>query len=227
MRSAPDVPDLLELSSFVRRRLQICVPVNVEDPAGTISDEGVWRTRLDRWTPDGTTPNPYAIFWAQDLDAAPKEAERLLPTSRFGHVARSVATLTGVAASMTYTVEDLRRTRRGAPPYVHFDMTRIVESYFDTMIIASILRCVLPHEAWWGDEQRAAEVVRSLWERVPGQADRAVLVGELSLATSRGVTPPSLVPTIRELTRRTLSDATNTQRAAVRAAAVLVDLAFP
>lgn len=134
--------------------------------------------------------DPYATFWGMPLELGSdgksrgKEAPRLRPGSRFGHKLRTTTTFAAVGAAMQHA--RLHYQPRGAPLWQQFEMPAILRSYFDPPIVASILRWLEPHEAWWGEREEDAEyALAEAWARAT-DADKKLLLPEFLLAAAEG-----------------------------------------
>ncbi len=138
----------------------------------------------------GDETNDKAIFWGSRSDV------RLSPHSIFGESLDSRATLAAVGAAMQ--AARLRRPSLGVPEWPVFEMSAIVRSYFDALILAAVLRWLKPAEAWWGeDEVETKASVDQMLNRTSDLSQRAILVAELCLATAQGKVPASCAEIIR------------------------------
>ena len=144
-----------------------------------------WENRIQ---PRGSEVDPWAVFWGMPLRLSGtwkgKEAPRLRPGSFFGHELNAVCTFAAVGSA----VQEARIVARAstAPSFRQFEMPAILRSYFDAPIIASIVRWMEPHEAWWGDRPSdAANVLAELFARA-GSAETKILLPEFLLAAALG-----------------------------------------
>jgi hypothetical protein len=74
-----------------------------------------------------------------------------------------------------------------------FEMTAILRSYYDPIIIASILRWLKPTEIWWGEDLQVAREALLGSIRRTNLDDRVMLVSELLLAASQSKVMPDLI----------------------------------
>lgn len=134
-----------------------------------------------------------AIFWG----SSPRD--RLSPHSIYGDRLNAVTTFVAVGAAM----EAKRHERYSVPQRMVFDLSGITRSYYDPLILSSMLRWLLPFEQWWGallplDARRhvdlssrvegSASVVNELlWRANPEQ--RRILIPEILLAYAQGKVP--------------------------------------
>ena len=77
---------------------------------------------------------------------------RLQPHSYFGQELGARETLCAVGAAMQSA--RIQARPQGAPYWIQFDLRRVLRSYFDGLIHASVLRWCEPQEAWWGSDSR-------------------------------------------------------------------------
>jgi hypothetical protein len=149
-----------------------------------------------KWTDRLKTPgdaDPYALFWGMPLavnddGTLPGRAgPRLRPGSRFGYRLRAPATFAAVGSAM----QQRRQATEGktTSTWVKFELPAILRSYFDPPIIASILRWLQPHEAWWGDRpEESANVIAEMLERATDD-DLKILLPEFLWAAASGNVP--------------------------------------
>ena len=81
---------------------------------------------------------------------------------------------------------------QAAPRWVMFDMGRIVRSYFDAVIICSMMRWMLPGELWWAERDEPDEIcasVQFLLDQAADLREQVLLVPELLLACAQGKVP--------------------------------------
>lgn len=171
----PD-PSLGPAVDFYTRRLDF---LNTSDPE--------WETRLDQ--PD--TVDPWSVFWGMS-DAigsyTSKDAPRLRPGSFYGHRLRGCTTFAAVGVAVQLARQD--HGDGTAPVFRQFEIPAILRSYFDPMIVVSILRWLDPHELWWGDRAGdAPNVLAETFERAT-PTDKKILLPEFLLAAALGKVPP-------------------------------------
>ncbi len=165
-----------------------------------------------------------ATLWAT---STPSGLLRLRPGSWYGEQLRPTATLAAVAAAVHRARQDDRKARRGAPEWRQCDLVAVTRSYYDALIIASVLRCLRPAECWWGSSK--AEVVRAVSEAVTqfnGSNDLAVLLSELLLAAAMGKVPTWALAPVVEGARLLADDArlSPSQRGALQLGLSMNDL---
>ncbi|MDQ3821709.1 MAG: hypothetical protein M3321_00510 [Actinomycetota bacterium] len=122
----------------------------------------------------------YPLFWGSEPD------DRLTPHSLYGNLLRARATYAAVGAAMERTRVDAAKDRAITPV---FEMPAIVRSYYDPLILSSVLRWLRPHEAFWGPEpDSGAKFVGATIERVLNTSigPARVLLCELGLAAAEG-----------------------------------------
>jgi len=194
-----DAPaDLAEAASrFLAMRLEITAPAAKD-----------WVERTGRV--ESTNADPYAVFWGMELappnttvDGEPVWSAMgrpvLRPGSRFGHRLRALTTYAAVGAAMQSA--RVRARQVGAPVWQQFELPAILRSYFDPLIIASLLRWLEPHEAWWGTRPEEAEAVMAEASARATEGDRKILLPELLLAAAQGKIPLAAHPWLRSEAR--------------------------
>lgn len=147
-----------------------------------------WESRLQLASVD-----PWAVFWGMPLDDVGawrgKDSPRLRPGSFYGHRLRACSTFAAVGSAMQ--LARLAVHPKSAPILQQFEMPAILRSYFDPPIVASVLRWMEPHEAWWGDRPAdAANVLAEAFARA-GPDDLKILMPECLLAAALGKVPES------------------------------------
>lgn len=158
--------------------------------------DGDWRPRLEafldqrsdlcsglRAAIDGANAAPYLpVLWG--LPASDEPRAHIRQHSLFGHKLGPAAYFAAVGSAVHR--ERQRAAAEPGPVWHLFEMTALVRSYYDPLLIASMLRWMNPAEIWWGSS--ASTSVLELIERSTIE-DRAVLVPELLLAASHGKLP--------------------------------------
>lgn len=147
----------------------------------SLSAEGLafWQARREFCA--GKATGEATLFWGQEPD------QRLSAHSIFGDGLSPSATYAAVASAMhAQRQKEMRRPHRLA-----FELPAIFRSYYDPLIVASVLRWIRPTEAWWGDSPDNAEfVVQDLLIRANGLPSiEAMLVAELLVAAALGKLP--------------------------------------
>lgn len=184
---------------------------------------GEWAERCDDHVPNAEVANPGAVLWAPAQDAATDQLPHLLGGSRFGHEASMAATYVGVAAVMQRA--RLERRKAGGPPWLRFDLTKTNFTYFEAIIIASILRWLRPSEGQWDSESKdVGDLIREMWHRAAteGSAAQQLLIGELLLAAASGKVPREAFALLKQLAEEILSGEQDVP--SVRAGLALLDL---
>ena len=120
----------------------------------------------------------------------------LRPGSLFGERLSARATLMAVGSGIQrrrHHDKDLGEI----PEWRQFEMLAIFASYFDCLIVCSILRWLDKEECWWGRESgRSGEAIVGLLNRYTDEAERAVVLGELLLAAAMGKVPNKAIDVI-------------------------------
>jgi hypothetical protein len=154
---------------FLTQRINLCQPREFE-----------WERRLASEA-SGNSSDPRAIFWGSEL---PNAQQHVRGSSLYG---REVDALTAFSAVGAAVHAKRVKGRRDNPRRRLFEMPAISRSYYDALILASILRWLEPHECWWGDSPREAiNAVEELLARTTNSGDRRILVPELLLGASQG-----------------------------------------
>lgn len=128
----------------------------------------------------GMAGDEHPLFWGSEPD------DQLTPHSLYGNLLRARATYAAVGAAMERRRVDAAKEKAITPV---FEMPAIVRSYYDPLILSSVLRWLRPHEAFWGAEpDSGAKVVAATIERVLNTsiAPARVLLCELGLAAAEG-----------------------------------------
>jgi hypothetical protein len=131
-----------------------------------------------RFPSQGVGASDMGPLWGTNVDT------KVSPDSIFGQGIRGVAIYAAVAAAMQrsrYEARDL-----AAPARRVFEMPAIARSYYDPLILGSVLRWAQPDEIWWGAElgEEAVTVAAMLERATP--AHRPPLLAELLLAAAQG-----------------------------------------
>lgn len=195
--------------AFKNDRIKLCEP---RDPE--------WETRLTAADSESVS-DPRAIFWGSSL---PDAQQRVRGSSLYG---REVDALTAFAAVGSAVHAQRVSGRRDNPRRRLFEMPAIGRSYYDGLILASILRWLEPHECWWGDSpSEAINAVTELLARTTDAGDRRILLPELLLAASQGkLSREAAQVLVREATAE-LEGLTGDARAPIELGIVLVKTSF-
>jgi hypothetical protein len=192
-------PEAATASSFFRARREFL--------GGTDTQ---WEARVQ-----SSSVDPYAVFWGMPLRSgepnqwAGRNFPRLRPGSRFGFRIRATTTFAAVGSAMQQA--RLEATPKAAPSWQQFEMPAILRSYFDPPIVASILRWLRPHEAWWGERpEDSANVIAEALARATDE-DRKLLLPEILLAAALGKVPKQGIEWLRAEASSVLWAAGNNQ----------------
>ena len=143
-------------------------------------------------SPGGEVQNN-GIFWGLREGS---EVARLRPGSLFGERLTAKAALMAVGSGIQrrrHHDQDLGEI----PEWRQFEIPAIFASYFDCLIVCSILRWLEKEECWWGREVgRSGDVIESLLNQHTNLAERVVILGELLLASVMGKIPNKAIDVI-------------------------------
>jgi hypothetical protein len=148
------------------------------------------------------------LFWGSRPD------DVLTPNAIFGEHLSARAAYAAVGAAM----EQARAVKAedASPEYRVFELPAIFRSYYDPLLVASLLRWLRPHEAWWGWQWQDCErVVTHLISRMPLEL-RRILIPELLLAAAQGKVGPSAISTLQEFAKDLLPVLQGNEKAALR-----------
>ncbi|MCQ3812622.1 MAG: hypothetical protein KTV68_18965 [Acidimicrobiia bacterium] len=153
-----------------------------------------------RYTEDEGAPHPEHIFWG--MSSSGHYQDQVRGRSLYGDRLSSFAAYAAIGAVIQYT--RLNEQPKVAPRWVMFDLGRLVRSYFDAVIICSVLRWLRPGELWWegdaGGPDSAHDSVSFLLDQVTSMngngeigtdvaKEQVLLVPELLLASALGKVP--------------------------------------
>lgn len=141
-----------------------------------------------QWLDEGDAENPPpSPFWFP-------EQVTLRRTSIYGALDdRQV--LPAVGAAMAEALQ--RADPGGAPAWVSIDVPNALRSYFDAILLASVLRWMTPERAWWGETNVCEALLAELPQRFEGTPDWQVMLPELLLAAAQGKVPDEGVRQLR------------------------------
>lgn len=167
--------------SPLREELRLLLPLAAQ-AAEACSDEANQFLNRRLLVCRGTlTPAVEPLFWGGQVDST--LSPHALPGNELDAVGTFAAVGTAIHSKRSERPTDRRPVRR------MFDMARALGSYFDDLIIASILRWVRPAEAFWGRTDDSSEfVLHQLLNRAPHMNHR-LIVSELLLALAGGKIP--------------------------------------
>ncbi|HEX5929143.1 MAG TPA: hypothetical protein VFY48_07100 [Solirubrobacterales bacterium] len=165
-----------------------------------------WEKRLSLCGGGSGSKRPPLFWGARDKD-------RLTPNAIFGEALSARATFAAVGAAM----EQARAIRPAdSPEYRVFELSAVFRSYYDPLLVASLLRWLRPHESWWGWQWSDCErTVSHLVTRMPLD-QRRIVVPELLLAAAQGKVGPSAIPHLRACATDLLPAVSGQQRAAIK-----------
>ena len=154
----------------------------------------------DDWSPrfrDEHGVPPTHVFWG--MSAEELHQAQVRGRSLYGEGLDCLSAYGAIGAVINYT--RLSARPEAAPRWVMFDLGRIVRSYFDAVIMCSILRWLQPGELWWGTDTDDYDSVRNSVLFLLNQAidvdEQVLLVPELLLAAAQGKVPALAHDTVR------------------------------
>ena len=162
-----------------------------------MSADDDWSSRFKE---AGEGPHPEHVFWG--MSGSGLHQTHVRGRSLYGEGLDCLTAYAAIGAVIHYT--RLNEQPKAAPRWVMFDLGRLVRSYFDAIIICSVLRWLRPGELWWGGVTDDVETVRDsvsflldqiTYETGNGDSERdgveeqVLLVPELLLACAQGKVP--------------------------------------
>lgn len=175
-----------EVRDFHRERVHFCNPR---------SSSSSLHERIAEFEGGNGEPDPLSILWG--ASESREGACQVRTHSNFGFQTDCLTAYTAIGAAMQAARQ---RVDIEDPRWRVFEFPAITRSYYDGILIASILRWCEPQEAWWGDTNREAENVMSeLVARTQIRGDQAVLFPELFLAASQGKVPDAAAQRLKDL----------------------------
>ena len=147
----------------------------------------------DDWSPrfdDSGGPSPTHVFWGMSRDELHQTHVR--GRSLYGKNLDCLTAYAAIGSVIQYSRLNARPA--AAPRWVMFELGRIVRSYFDALILISMIRWMRPGELWWATERDSPESVRDSVAYLLDQAcdhpsEQILLVPELLLAAAQGKVP--------------------------------------
>ena len=138
------------------------------------------------------------LLWG--MESAPEPAKRLRPGSLYGE------TLTAITAFVSVGSAVHRRrgsgSRGGAPEWRQFEVPAITRSYFDPLIVCSILRWLRPEECWWGRESSdSAKVMHEFLAGYGEDHELRIVTAEFLLAAALGKVPRAAVNVLADVAK--------------------------
>ena len=141
------------------------------------------------------------LFWGLKAGSRP----RLRPGSFYGESLSAVATLAAVGSAV-HSRRYFHSSSGGAPERRQFEIPAIMRSYYDPLIICSVLRWLQPEECWWGRGASSAEqVIRELCLGHRDSDEESLILAELLLAAAMGKVPKGAVRTVVDMAEEWLA----------------------
>lgn len=155
-----------------------------------LGEEDDWSPRFDIANEGG--PDPTHVFWGMSSSGVHQTHVR--GRSLYGQDLDCLTAYAAIGSVIQFT--RLNEQPLAAPRWVMFDMGRLVRSYFDAVILTSVIRWLRPGELWWGaerdDPDSNRDSVAYLIEQAKDEIEEQVLLfPELLLATVQGKIPSS------------------------------------
>lgn len=165
--------------NFLRGRRRFCSP-----PAGLHR----WDVRIAAFEDGQSVPDPRMVLWGLSPIGSPMTVRN---ESLYGTRVDALTAYVAVGAAMQAKREQMKNTD---PRWPMFDFDSISRSYFDGILVASMLRWANPSECWWGESSHSRnQAVQSLLARTRDSNDQQVLYPELLLAAYQGKIPREAV----------------------------------
>ena len=148
----------------------------------------------DDWSPrfqfQDTDADPTFVFWG--MSASGLHQKHVRGRSLYGKGLTCMSAYAAIGSAIHYTRNNEKPS--AAPKWIMFDMNKLVRSYFDAVIVASVLRWLRPGELWWAGERNDPasnrDSVAYLLEQAEGEIEEQVLLyPELLLASAQGKLP--------------------------------------
>ncbi|MDE0268581.1 MAG: hypothetical protein OXI96_06050 [Acidimicrobiaceae bacterium] len=165
---------------FLERRKQF---LNMHDTYSEQEDD--WSPRFESST---SQAHPEHIFWGMSHDNIHQKQVR--GRSLYGKELDCLTAYAAMGSVINYT--RLNEHPKAAPRWVMFNMSRIVRSYFDAVIVCSMIRWLQPGELWWAERDDPVSIRESLaflLDQAAEVKEQVLLVPELLLATVQGKIP--------------------------------------
>jgi hypothetical protein len=187
-----------------------------------------WDARRATWDETSGAPNPEAVLCCSLPSTASADLPHLLPNSRFGQGMSMAGTLAGVGAVLQRT--RLEQEATGGPPGLRFDLSRVPVVYFETPIVAAVLRWIRPSEAFWEYSGRSTEdVILEMWHRASFEVagSQTTLLAELLVAAASGKVPRHAEAVLRDLAADLRSRVSLEEFAPVEVGLQMIETAWP
>ena len=185
----------------------------------------------DDWSPRFKNADakigPGHVFWGMSVDEVHQSAVR--GQSLYGNRLDPMTAYAAIGSTINYTRHSAGIA--SAPRWIRFDMARIVHSYYDAIIICSILRWLKPGEISWdsepADAANAANAMRFLIEQVEDSPEeKIILLPELLLADAQGKIPDSGREVLRDTARSAIQAVASQAGGAIGRGALEIGLAL-
>ena len=160
-----------------------------------------WSPRLDLLD---DVADPTHIFWGMSGDT---HQPSVRGQSLYGKELDCLTAYASVGSAISYT--RFTQQASAAPRWVMFNMGRIVRSYFDAVIICSMIRWMLPGELWWAERDEKEEIrasVQFLLNQAADHSEQVLLIPELLLACAQGKIPQQAHKDVRERAEQLLQE---------------------
>ena len=168
--------------------------INVSGEQG-IEDTGFYPRRLAYLQSGPSSSDPLMdIFWGLGTGSHAV----LRPGSWYGELLSAKMALVAVGSAVQRQ-RDVHSGLGSVPEWKQFEIPAIMRSYFDPLIVCSVLRWLQPEECWWGREiGSSAQVVDELVESYSDLDERRVILAELLLASAMGKVPTPAISRVME-----------------------------
>lgn len=163
------------------------------------------------------------VLWGiADVDA---DEARLSPHSVFGENLRARAAYAAIGSAV-HEARMHGERGRGAPLWRQFEVSAIVNSYYDPIILACIFRWMHPGEVWWG--LRSIDARAAMAHMIQRTGDgRPLLLAELLLAAAEGKVPSPAMEELVTRARAFVAAEPGTASRAVRAGLAVLEATRP
>ena len=151
----------------------------------TVQSSAFYTQRIEFLTGGVVSSDERGLFWG--LSAGKKTVMR--PGSLFGEGLSPIPTVVSVGSAVQRN-RYVRSSLDSVPEWRQFELPAIFRSYFDPLIICSVMRWLKPEECWWGREQDASRHIMSeLLESYVGDEENRMMLAEFLLASALGKVP--------------------------------------
>ncbi len=176
---------------------------------------------------DRRSGSSMGLFWGTKVGSN----AQLRPGSLYGESLSAMGTLAAVGSAV-HSKRYFHSASGGAPERRQFEIPAIMRSYYDPLIVCSVLRWLQPEECWWGrGASSAAQVIRELCLSHRDSDEEPLILAELLLAAAMGKVPKGAVGTVVDqaeeyLARRQGGDRDEDDIAALKLGLQLIDREF-